>query len=92
MNYNEAFTDWEKRREEAAWLGLRYKDYSRMYSYIQQRIGTGQAETFNGYSKATKRLFCARVVYLHSSDEEKRKKAKKYLEKHKGEDGIIWPK
>lgn len=90
MNYAEAFTDWEKRREEAAWNGFKYKDYSRMYEYIHKRVGTIDANYWNSMEKSKKRLFCARIVYLHHSEEEKRKMAEKYLNKHKGEDDIIW--
>lgn len=90
MKYSEAFTDWEKRREEAGWEGFKYKKFSSMYYYLQQRASTRVAESFNSLTKRQKRLFCARVVYFHHSNTEMQEKAKKYLDKHKGEDDILW--
>lgn len=92
LDYEKNFIDWERRRDEASWDGFATKDYSRMYEYIFHRIGSIDANYFNSLTKKEKRLFCARMVCLHHEDAEKRCKAKKFLDKHEGEDEIIWPK
>lgn len=82
MNYEETFTDFETMRVEAAWQGFKHKDYGMMYSYLNKRLGTTQANYFQSLSKKEKRELCARVVYLYHPDKEKAEIAKKYYKKH----------
>lgn len=86
MKYEDAFTDYEKMRYESAWKGFKYKDYGSMYEYILKRQGEINANFFlQRFSKRQKRVFCARIVYLHHPDSEKAKKGEKYFNKYKGE-------
>lgn len=88
MKYEEAFTDYEKMRYEAAWDGFKAGDYSKMYAFIFKKCGLETAEYFLSLKKKEKKLYCARFVYLYHWDKEKCEKAKKYLEKNT--DGVIW--
>ena len=86
MNYEDAFTDYDKMRYESAWKGFKYKDYGPMYEYLMRRQGETNADFFlNRFTKAQKKCFCARVVYLFHPDKEKVLKAEKYYKIHKGE-------
>ena len=85
MKYEDMFTDWEKLRYEAAWKGFYFKDYGEMYAYIYRRLGEAQANYFTTLLKKEKKVFCARLVYLHHPDKEKAKKGQLYYEKHKGD-------
>lgn len=83
MEYEKAFTDFEKMRYESAWRGYKYKDYGMMYEYINKRLGNLDANFFMNQDKKWKRVFCARFVYLYHPEKEKQEEAKKFYERNK---------
>lgn len=85
MDYEELFTDYERMRYERAWDGFSTGNYSRIYEYISHRLGVTDADWFSVQSKAVKKLYCAKLVIRFHPEEEKRKKAQKYYDRHKGE-------
>lgn len=87
MNYEDVFTDWEKRRLEACRQGFLCKDFSYLYLWFMQRQGMQFAEEWNQtLSKAEKKELCAKMLVLYETDEKIRLKALKWL---KGK-GVYW--
>lgn len=84
MDYEQAFTDFEKLELMAGKWGFLHKDFSKMYEYLLKR-NIESAQTFIAWNKAKKRLYCAKVICYLSDDEKLLKKAKKFIRKKGGE-------
>ena len=72
---NEQF---EKEREKAAIKGFKHKDYGLIVEFLHKWYGSEDMQLFLQMSKTEKRVFCARWVYINTTNEKLKIKAKKW--------------
>lgn len=84
QEYENNFYLWDEFRDKAAWDGFKYKNYTLMLDYLQKKHSSELVNTFLRMSKVEKIVFCARCVYFHHQEAEKREFARIWLEKKKG--------
>lgn len=82
MNYEDAFTDYESRRIDAAWDGFKHKNFLPMFNFIWYKRGFHEASYFlNNLTKKERRAFCCYYVIKYDSSKEHREKALKWYKK-----------